>query len=194
MRWRRTMHILAVAGVVATACGGGEGAPSAVTVPEASSTTSTTAPATTEPATGPSAEAAVEQAFYEQWDAFIEILSDPDPANPLIDRYFTGPAREQVLDAVSEFVARGHVARLPADPKKFELTVETIDLVSARRAEVVECVVDGLTVVEAGSGETVNDAVSVLRIREVFVFEDDYWKVSTTETLKRLGHRSECDG
>ena len=120
VRTRRIWGIVLAAGVALAACGGGDGEPSAATVaPTPTSESTTTTEATTTTTTTSSVEAAVEQAFYEQWDAFIEILSDPDPANPLIDRYFTGRARETLLDTISSDVRDGYVTQRPSDPALF---------------------------------------------------------------------------
>lgn len=178
MSWRRS-RVLAVAGALLAGCGGGDGEPSAVTVAETTPTSTTTTEATT---TTVSAEAAVEQAFYEQWDAFIEILSDPDPANPLIDRYFTGPARESLLDAISRFVSDGVSAKRPDDRAQFQPTVRAVHLESRTRAVVIECTIDGIQQVDRRTGTVIDSDVAQVHGKLVFEYSGGQWRVAEIGT------------
>lgn len=184
--WRRSL-VLVVAVVVVSAllagCGGGGEEPSAVTVAQTTPTSTTTTEATT---TTVSAEAAVEQAFYEQWDAFIEILSDPDPGNPLIDRYFTGRARETLLDTISSDVRNGYVTKRPEDPQLFRVMPLEIELDSEDSARLRACVVDGLVLKVRETGEVVNDEVATVESRNTFVLEGGRWKLEQSVRESRV--------
>ncbi|MDZ7674592.1 MAG: hypothetical protein U5K30_05940 [Acidimicrobiales bacterium] len=92
MAWSRIGACLLAAITVVGACSGNDDDASPVTVDPDSTTTSETTTTTESTTTTENPEAAVEQAFYAQWDAFVEILEDPDPANPLIEEHFTGQA------------------------------------------------------------------------------------------------------
>lgn len=188
--WRRSLVLVVAVGLLA-GCGGGGEEPSAVTVAQTTPTSTTTTESTT---TTVSAEAAVEQAFYEQWDAFIEILSDPDPANPLIDRYFTGRARETLLDTISSDVRNGYVTRRPEDPQLFRPTIVRIVVDSDTTARVEECLVDGLVLMNAGTGEVVNDAVITSEITNTFVREGGTWKLEHALQRNRVEGVGGCAG
>ncbi len=196
MSWRRAvgMAVAAVA-LVATGCGDDDAVTSPVTVPDTrgetpTSTTSTTAAAQEDGDAEVIGQ--IEAAYFAQWDAFVEILGDPDPANPLIDQHFAGAAKETLLDSIARFLANGQVARRPEDPSLFVPRVESVELQSEERAELIECLVDGLQLVDRETGEVVNDTVSYLRVRNEFQLLDDMWKVVDTEIIDRLEGASEC--
>ena len=83
---------------LAGACSGDDDT-SSVTVPDETTSTSTTATSTTSTTADPTA--AVEQAFYDQWDAFVEIRSDPSPPTPWIDEILLVPPGRRLLDSIS---------------------------------------------------------------------------------------------
>lgn len=176
-----TRAALLAGALLLSACGGGGGGTSSATVP-ADGTTSTTARRTTTTTTDPDAaiREEVEQAYFAQWDAFVEILETPDPNNPLINDHFTGVARERVLDVVSEFVARGYVARRPDDQSLFRPAIQRVE-VAGDRALVVECTVDGLLKVDLSSGAIVDDDVSTAHLANWFVRRGGVWKVESTD-------------
>ncbi len=92
MRTKPIGSLVLIVILALAACGGDDASSSTTTTmpsPESTTTATTAAPTTTEDPT-----AAVEQAFYDQWDAFVEITGHPDVRNPLIDRYFAGKAKE----------------------------------------------------------------------------------------------------
>lgn len=167
--------LLAVA-VVIGACGDDDDSTSPVTVdPETTTTEPTTTDATP---TTEDPEAAVEQAFYDQWDAYLEIVADPDPANPLIDEYFTGRAKQGVLDGVSRLISEGRAIREPENEEDFEPTIVETQIRSATEASVFECTTDGLVVFDKASGTVVNDEVVHVEQRNEFTLEDGRWKAS----------------
>lgn len=152
-------------------------APDETTVPE-STTTEATTTTTEDPA------AAVEQAFFDQWDAFIEILEDPDPSNPLIDEFFAGAARDQVLDIVSRYIAEDKVAARPDDPADFAPSIVSVQLVGGDSAVVVECTVDGTKIVQRSTGNVLNDNLDVNHFENTFELIDGRWKLISTKVLQ----------
>lgn len=193
MRW---LGALLLAGVVAVpACGDDDSGASNATVPDDRPTTETTR-STTSTTEEPEAEirAEVEDAYYAQWDAFVEIFSDPDPANPLIDEHFTGAAREQVLNSIGSEIANGTITRPPEDDENFQFLVESIEILGESEAVVIDCLVDGLVAVDRSTGQVLNDRVVSLRTRNTFRLEDGHWKISDTEVLEELGEGVKCGG
>ncbi|WP_436793883.1 hypothetical protein [Actinospongicola halichondriae] len=168
--------LLAVA-LAAGACAGDDDASPDVTVdPTESSTTTTSMAESTTTTEDP--RVAVEQAFFDQWDAFVEILEDPDPANPLIDQFFTGAARDSILDTISEFIRDGKRARLPDDPKDFSPKVVEVSVDSTTSATLFECTVDGIVIVDVATGAPTNDSVSTYEARNTFELVDGEWKLA----------------
>jgi hypothetical protein len=149
-----------------------------VSPPAAPATTSTTEAAGDQ-------VAAVRRAFHDQWDAFVEITSDPDITDPLIDRHFTGEAREAVLDTVSADLLHGHATGVPDDPDLFQPSIESVEITGPASAVVVECTVDGLMVVERDSAEVVDATVVTVRIENRFERADGTWKVARSNLLSR---------
>lgn len=192
-RCRRLAPLLLGATVLLGACGGDDDA-SGVTVPadEATTTTATTDPSTT---TDPDAEAkeAVEQAYYDQFEAFVTILSRLDPSDPLIDAHYAGRQKEQTLDAIAKNIADGTALQAPDDPSRLQADVLSVDVGDdGTTARLVACVVDGIVVVRRDSREVVNDAVVTLRLQHDFVLDSGRWKVTQTERLERKEGVHEC--
>lgn len=152
-------------------------APDETTAPESTTTEATTT--TTEDPT-----AAVEQAFFDQWDAFIEILEDPDPSNPLIDVFFAGAARDQVLDIVSRYIAEDQVAARPDDPADFAPSIIATHLVGNNSAIVEECTIDGTKIVQRSTGEVLNDNLDVNHFENTFELIDGRWRLTSTKVLE----------
>ena len=191
---RRLGPLLLGAAVLLGACGGDDDA-SGVTVPEDEVTTSTsTTTGSTTTTTDPDADVkeAIEQAYYDQWDAYIEILSDPDPTNPLIEQHFTGAARERLLDSIAEDVRAGIVTRRPDNPDNFRADIIDVSL-AEEQATVISCLVDGLVQVDRTTGAVVNDAVATLKIETSMVLEDQNWKLEDSVRLSRLEGATSCE-
>lgn len=167
-----------VAGVLLVGACGGDGGDDRSAVTALS--TSTTAAVTT---TSEDPTAAVEAAYYAQWDAFVRILADPDPANPLIDQHFTGPAKEKLLASVAEYLRLGRRLQLPESDTNFEPSAVEVRLLDANTADVFECTTDGLVVV-GPSGEIIDDAVVPFEARNRLVRSAGIWKVETTVDLE----------
>ena len=194
MRIGRGAPLLLVAALLLGCGDDDEGVSSATLVAEDDDPTTTTAEPTTTTADDPDVElkAEIEDAYYAQWDAYVEILSDPDPTNPLIDRHFAGAARERLLDAISADIREGLVTRRPASSEHFRHVVETVDVRSESEAVVVSCVIDGLVVQKRSSGEIVNDTVAVLRVESAFVLDGSLWKLDDSVRLERFEQGNEC--
>lgn len=183
---------LFAAALLLGACGGDDTDASNVTVPAETSTSepsTTTTESTTTTTEDP--KAAVEAAFYAQWDAFVEIVSAPDPADPLIDRHFADGARSAVLDGVSKLLSQGQAFRLPDDESKFDPRIVEIDLTSASTATVFECTVEGLVLYEVSSNTTVNEGVANYERRNDFELRDGRWVV--VETIPQGEGEPGCD-
>ena len=153
MRTKPIATLLLVLALAGSACAGGDDSASSVTVPATEpTTTSTTAASTTTTTEDP--KAAVEQAFYDQWDAFVEILGDPDPRNPLIDKYFTGEAREQLCStACPRLCSIGTAFRCcPTIRTIFKPRIVKIDHLCEPTAVVFECTIEGLVFYRPGLG------------------------------------------
>lgn len=151
-------------------------APDETTAPE---TTTTEAPTTTTE----DPTVAVEQAFHDQWDAYLEIVGDPDPANPLIEATYTGGARDEILDAVSKLILEGRVIVRPEDSSKFQPRVGDVARVSDTEYLLVQCTIQGLVLKDAESGATIDDEVAEFNRQSTYVLEADTWKVSRTTRL-----------
>ena len=185
--------MLLVAAVVAGACSGDDDS-SGTTVPADDATTSTTSSSTTSSTTSTTEDptAAVEQAFYDQWDAFVEILSAPDPANPLIDKHFAGDARATVLDIIASDLTQNFTTSKPEDPMHFVPRIESVEFVSPITALVTECTVDGLVIRNRDTGEVVNDVVATVRIKNRFELDDGRWRVASSTRIARSEGVVDC--
>lgn len=179
VRRARIGTVLLAAALLVGACGDDDAGGSDVTVP-ADPNSSTSSSTTSSSTTTADPAGAVEQAFYDQWDAFVEITSAPDVDNPLIDEYFTGEAKQALLDGVSKLIADGQAIRLPEDPSDFEPRIVEIRMEGESSAVVYECTVEALVIVDQATGEVVDDAVSEFESRNVFERVDGRFKVSET--------------
>lgn len=196
-----TTATLLAATVVVAACGSGgtttaptgDGSdPAAVTTeagpspPATLRTTTTSVPTTADPLV------AVEQAFHDQWDAYLDVLEAPDITDPLIDEHFTGRAREHLADRVSEFLAEGKVAVRPEDPDELVPRIVGMRLESPTVAHVFECTVDGVRIIDARTGEVRNGTVITLEARNTFHLVDGRWKLANLVAGVEPGEPS-CD-
>lgn len=178
----RIAAVLLASALVVAACGDDDAA-SPVTVP-ADGTGS--APTSERPTTTTTEDptAAVEQAFFDQWDAFLEVASNPDPSHPLISAHFVGRAEESVRDGVSKLVADGHSIRRPDDPSRFVPAIREIRRISDSEYLVFECTIQGLVLIDQESGAVLDDAVADYERKSTYVLDDGRWKVQSTERLE----------
>ncbi len=170
--------LLAVA-LVAGACAGDDDASPDVTVdPTATTAAVEDPPETTTTTADP--RVAVEQAFYDQWDAYLEIVGDPDVSNPLIELTYTGTARDGVIDGISALREAGTAIRRPDDPQLFTPRIVETRRVSATEYLVFECTIQGLVLFEREAGTVLDDAVANYERKNTLVLDDQAWKVSDT--------------
>lgn len=171
---------------VGAACSDDDGEVSDVTVgADDPTTTSTDQPTTTTADPDAEIEAAVEQAFRRKWDAYVQLGAAPTTTSPLIDEVFTGTAREDVLDAMSQLVAEGNAVRLPGEAARFRPMVNSIELLSDDEAIVFECTLDGLVVFNTASGQIVNDAVNQVAGRNLLRLVDGVWKIAEIDDVRQ---------
>jgi hypothetical protein len=192
---RHRLALLVAAALLVGACSadeGGEASPATVAVEDEATTAAATPTTTTTTTVVDAAVAAVERAYFEQWDAFVEIFSDPDPSNPLIDRYFAGTARETILDSIARDIRDNVITRLPENPSDFRPAIESLAMDSSETATVIECLVDGLVAVDRVNGTVLNDDVVVLRVTNAFQLIDAQWKVTSIRVLEELQSADEC--
>ena len=174
---------LVVGALVVGACAGDDDASDVTVAPDETSVPeSTTTEATTTTTEDPTV--AVEQAFYDQWDAFVEILEDPDPSNPLIEQHFSGDAKDAVLDGVSSLIADGLAIRTPDNEANFEPRIVEVRILSPTSAAVFECTLEGLVIYHQESGDVVEDAVSEFESRNDFEMIDGRYVVTSTRDIE----------
>lgn len=177
--------LLAVA-LAAGACSGDDDGTSAVTVPAADTTSSSTSSSSTQPTTTTEdPTVAVEQAFYDKWDAYVEAGREPDAFSPVIDQTFTGDAHTAFADALSRLLAGGNALRPPDDSERFQPRINELRILDQASAVVFECTYDGLVIYNSGTGDVVDDAVDHVAARNEFEFVDGRWKVARVADLEQ---------
>ena len=134
-----------------------------------------------------SAVQAADRAYRGMWDAYLRVLTDPDPANPELARYAAGEAlkalsngvrkvKDQSLKGEGKFVLSPQVTAVaPADaPTKISIR----DCVDTRQSRIVR----------ASSGPTYSDKPGGLRLCLATVQRqsDGSWKV-TSFGLREVG-------
>lgn len=171
---RVVVSLLLVAGVGATGCSrdDGKAAPktsSSTTAREATSTTPTTV----------SAELAVQSAYREFWDMFLELGAmtgqfDPDVVIPILRRRTTGTEYETLFknfqaDRLAGIVRKGTVDLAPK--------VASVD---GAKATLRDCYDDQIGVYRASTGERLDtDTPDRHPATVALVLEDGSWKVET---------------
>ena len=188
---------LAVLLAVAGACagdddGGGE--------PPASSPTTTAATATTGPAAPGSSvvaapgpeddEAAVLAAVDCYWDTIVEANDPPDPDHPGFDRCFTGAALERSRGNVEERRLLGQ--RLIDPSGSVQRTTPQVTM-SDGSAVVSQCTVDDGVLVDAPTGQTLNDRVASGRVELLLRLENGQWRVAESRLTTKSDGTSACD-
>lgn len=167
--------------LVAGACSGdddpSDGAAATSTTETSVAETTTTAEPTT---TTEDPAAAVEQAFFDQWDAYLEIVRNPDPSHPLIEQTYTGGARDEVLNGVSKLISEGRAIRRPDDPQLFIPRVLDIRELSETEFVLFECTIQGLVLFDQETGDVVDDELADYNRKSRYVLEDGRWKVAQT--------------
>lgn len=186
---------------VSGACGSDEDPGEAATastqgVPSTTATSSPRPVATSAPATPDTAmaadEAAVRAAVDCYWQTIVEANDPPNPDHPGFDRCFTGPALERSRQLTEELLENG---QRTSDPtvltEQFRVRVS---FTSEGVAEVNECVIDDGQLIDAFSGEVLNDATVSAEVGLQLNWIDGQWKVSDSVTTQRSEGRSLCAG
>ena len=166
----------------AGACGGGADDTSSVTVPATEPTTAPTSTTTSEPTTTTEdPKAAVEQAFYDQWDAFVEIVARPDPTRPADRRVLHRRGAGTLLDGMSQLIARrrGDPTSGGSERSSGRELSNRIQSIADDGAVVFECTVDGLVVSTSSTRASRRRRRSTTRQqRNEFELVDGMWKVA----------------
>lgn len=122
--------------------------------------------------------------YIGYWDA-RRAANDgtPDPLDPGLTEFATGPQLEAVISETRANLERGVAFRPAATPAGIQ-RVTVIEL-SGDRAVVQECVVSDGVVVRRDTGEVVDDSVATHNVRGTLVRIDGVWKVSSAEIVQR---------
>lgn len=151
-----------------------------------SSTTAQTSPTTTvdAAAAGATEKDEVIARYIGYWDA-RRAANDgtPDPSDPGLPEFATGPQLEAVISETRANLERGVAFRPAATPAGIQ-RVTVIEL-SGDRAVVQECVVSDGVVVRRDTGEVIDDSVSTHNARGTLARIDGVWKVSSAEIVQR---------
>ena len=109
---------------------------------------------------------------------FLAANDPPDETHPMLDEVATGAAYEALFEAAQANRLGGRVLRLPEDSvSRHDAEVVSI---SGDRAVVRDCNVDDGLVVDADSGEVLDDDVVTRLGTATLVREDGRWKVART--------------
>jgi hypothetical protein len=118
-----------------------------------------------------SPEAEVEAAYLAYWNMVDRLVADPDPENPQIGEMAVDPARQRLIDSLSGFQSAGHVAR----SGDLYAHVVTDVAVNGDTATLRDCAVDDSSLVEADSGEVVEQEVVTTSVEAVLIREGSAW-------------------
>jgi hypothetical protein len=107
----------------------------------------------------------------------------PDPSDPGLPEFATGPQLETVLNETRANLERGVAFRPATTPVSIQrVTVIELD---GDRAVVQECVVSDGVVVRRDTGEVVDDSIATHNVRGTLARIDGVWKVSSAEIVQR---------
>ena len=122
--------------------------------------------------------------YIGYWDARRAANeSTPDPSDPALPEFATGPQLETVLNETRANLERGVAFRPAATPVSIQrVTVIELD---GDRAVVQECVVSDGVVVRRDTGEVVDDSVATHNVRGTLARIDGVWKVASAEIVQR---------
>jgi hypothetical protein len=159
------------------ACGGDDAEDAdddpTATAPADDSTTTTTAP---------SVEADVEAAYLAQWDMNVRLAAAPDPDDPEIEKWTVGPAKDDLVEALTTLVAQGQAVRFDAEYSHKVLSIEVAS--DGQSARLTDCNVDDATVIDAATGEELESATATNHLDVSLTLTADGWKVEGFDRLK----------
>ena len=191
--------------VAACACGTDEapiGQVSSTTAPGSTSTVSTsttnrgsgtTSPSTTgaDPTTSTApgeptdpANQEIVDAYTAYWEArFSANSGTPNPEDPALAAHATGAQLDAVVAETQRNLDDGVAFQQAPSPANYRrVTVISID---GDRAEVQECFVDDVQVVDRTTGQIVNDVVATQSVSGTLRLVDGTWRVSGSELVQR---------
>lgn len=185
-------------GLALAGCAGGEAehAPRATFGPAAGAiaSTSATAPpdeqspsgppgASEEPvgASEPDAAAAVLDAVHDYWDVVVAAGDPPDPDHPALAEHLTGPALEHSRGVLERHRSEGNRVRDPSGVTPMGVLVDVVD---DRTASAWHCLVDDAVVLDATTGDVVEDEVRAMDVRLSLVHDGERWRVQNNERVR----------
>jgi len=134
-----------------------------------------------------SAVQAADRAYRGMWDAYMRVLTDPDPANPELARYAAGEALKALSNGVREVKDQGLKGE-----GKFVLSPQVTDVTPASspsKIAIHDCLNDSEAhIVRASPGPAYSDKPGGLRLCLATVQRqgDGSWKV-TSFGLREVG-------
>jgi len=139
-----------------------------------SATSSTATPANQE----------IVDAYTAYWDArFAANSGTPNPEDPALVAHASGAQLEAVIAETQRNLDDGvafQASPVPADYRR--VTVISVD---GDRAEVQECFVDDVQVVDRTTGQIVNDVVATQSVSGTLRLVDGTWRVSGSDLVQR---------
>ena len=186
--------VLVVAAVTATAllgaCSDDTAAPGPTA--DATTTTSTAAPTTTtEPSAPTTPEDEVAAAYVAVMARYFEHLGDPDPGATSFEGH-TGAHLEFVVEMHHQF-ARDHVVAAPGLSGAWPIPSVVESSVQGDTATLTVCLVDDSRVLEASSGQVVNDHVSSKLSIATLIRAEGSWLLTNQKLLAQWEDVAGCD-
>ncbi len=132
----------------------------------------TTPPAPTTSSTSPPEDEAVEAAYRDFWDAYLEAADPMDPSNPVLAEHAVNPQLERLQRSFLARRSSGEVIRGTLDLAPRVVSIE------GGTALVSDCYADSTGVYDAESGERKDTASGVRHeITAELVLDGAVWKV-----------------
>lgn len=178
---------LALASVLATACGDDAADES----PGTTTPTTDASPTTTVDEETAKEEAAT-AAYLAYWEAYIEATSDPvDPHSPALQELMTGDHQRVVTRNLSDRQARGEAVKWPPGSQaKHEIL--TSELQEDGSVFITECEIDDSIVYVVHTRDVVNGDVATKLATAVMIQVGDRWRLSESEVIDRWPGAVEC--
>lgn len=148
------------------------------------SATSSTSSTPTTSGDGDSEESAdAIERYLAFWDARFEANTEPpDPDDPGLAEYATGPQLENVVAETQRRLDAGQALRA-ADPSQTSHVVEIVST-DEGRVELQDCFVNDGVVYEVRSGTVVDDSVVTRSVSAVMVEVDGRWKLERATVVQ----------
>lgn len=125
-------------------------------------------------------EAAVRAAYEGYWRAILAANDPPDQFHPDLARYATGEAFESVFQAAQANRLTGRILRLPENSIT-EYRIDEVDI-DGDSAQVWGCTIDDGLVIDAETGDVLDDDIVTFRVSATLTRENGTWKVSHSES------------